>query len=107
MIVGVNVRVVGAPRVIHIVLDKLEAGNSNPVERLVVRPKGCFHRDVGRTEVGKGYQPGLEDRNDRGILLGIDAPNLPTAVIDVEVGRDLGMTRQNFDGPGSLTRKGR
>jgi hypothetical protein len=46
-----------------------------------------------RPQVVEGLEPTLEDRHHRRISLRVDAPNPPTAIVDIEIGGELGVGR--------------
>ena len=101
-LVGVEVGVVRAGLVLDLVLDELEARQADPVEGLVVGAGGVVHRHGRHAEVLERRDPALEDRDDRGVLLGVDAPDLSGPVVDVEVRRELRVLGLRRDRPGRL-----
>src|SRR5204863_1613554 len=85
--------------VVELVLDELEAGEADGVEGEVIGAAGAAHRQRRGTEVVKRDEPFPEDRNDRRVLLTVDAPHLSGAVVEVEVRRELLPLRLERDRP--------
>ena len=79
--------------VLDFVLDELEAGQADAVERDVVGAAGVALGDGRDAEVLERLDPGCEDRRDGVILLRVDAADLAGAVVEVEVGGEFGVLR--------------
>ena len=80
-----------SPRVVlDLVLDELEAGQADAVERLVVGAAGVGDRQGGGAHLAERLEPLAEDRPDGLVALHVDAADLAGAVIEVEIGRELG-----------------
>ncbi len=94
--VDVLIGVVGFGFVVERVLDELEAGDADRVEREMVGAAGIAQGDGGDAEVVEGLDPLGEDGRDEGVLLEIDAANLARSVIEVEVGGDLALLGLEF-----------
>ena len=67
------------------ILNELEAGQPDRVERLVIRAAGVADRQRRHAEVVERLHPLLEDRRDGLVALQVDAANRAGAVVDVEV----------------------
>ena len=98
-LVGVQVRVVRARLVLDLVLDELEPGQADGVERTWSVPPVSRIVTVVTPRSLSGRDPALEDRDDRRVFLGVDAADLARAVVDVEVGGELRVLGLRRDGP--------
>src|SRR5204863_4195735 len=81
----VHVGMVRARAVLQRILDELETGEADSVERLVVGPAGVGYGDGGGAHVCEGCQPLLEEGFHTFVALGVDSADLAAAVIQVEV----------------------
>src|SRR5207244_2209487 len=99
-VVDVHIRVMGTRLVLDGILDELETGNADGVERQMVRTTRVAHSDGVHAQVVKRQHPGLKYGLDRGIFLKIDAANFSRAVINIEVSRDFGLFRLHRDRTG-------
>src|SRR4051794_15462815 len=82
--VQIHVGVMRARSVIQRVLNELEARNPDGVKCLVIRASSISHRNRGDAQIIERLHPLPEDIRDAGVLLQVDASNLPASVIDVE-----------------------
>ena len=89
----VLVGVVGPGVVLDLILDELEAGQADAVERLVVGAAGVGDGQRGGAHLAEGLEPLAEDRADGLVPLEVDAADLAGAVVEVEVGLELVVTR--------------
>src|ERR1700748_710351 len=74
--------------VIEIILNELEAWNSNGVKTQVIGSTGVPHGYRGNAEVFEGSHPLRKDWGNGCVALQVDSANLARAVVDVEVSRD-------------------
>ncbi len=103
--VGVEIGVNGAGLIIARILNELEAGETDLIEREVVGGAGIAQRDGRKAEVIDGSHPLLKDRCDWGIAFGEDAEELATSVVGVEVGIEVRMLRLHGDRASLLAEK--
>src|SRR5262249_45594975 len=75
--------------VFDFVLDELKGGQSDRVEREVVGAAGVAAGQRRRPQIAERFKPGAEDRTHRLVALKVDAANLASAVVEVEIGREL------------------
>ncbi len=80
----------------HPVLDKLEAGQTDGIERDVVRAAHALDADGRHAQVAEGLHPFLKDAADVFVLLQINAAELSCSVILVEIDGKLLVLRRNL-----------
>src|SRR5215472_16854743 len=78
-----------ARSVIERILNELEAGNPDRVERLVIGAARVSHGNRADSQIREGSDPLLEDGSDGRVLLQVDAANFSRPVVDVEVSGNL------------------
>lgn len=99
VIEDVQVGVMGTSVVVEVILNELEAGQADGVECDVVGTAGiAIGHGVG-THVSEGFQPRFEHLSDGRVALRVDAADLATTVVEIEVCRQLGMIRLDTYGP--------
>src|SRR4029434_1988118 len=89
--------VLGTRVVFDLALNELEAGQSDRVEREVIGPAGVPAGQRSRPQVTERFEPGAEDRAHGLVALQIDAANLARPVVEVEIGRELLVSRFERD----------
>src|SRR5277367_1487444 len=87
-----------ARAVVKRVLDKLESGQADGVERLVVSAASIAEGECGDAEVFQRRHPLSENWADGSIALQIDAPNFAAAVVHVEIGGEFLVVRLKLNG---------
>src|SRR4051812_36751804 len=75
--------------VIERVLDELESGQADLVEWEVIGAAGVGERDGLCAKIVERREPLFEDRRGCGVPLAIDAADLPAAIVEIEVRRQL------------------
>src|SRR5689334_24655403 len=75
--------------VFNLVLNKLEARQTNPIKRQVVRTAGVSDRERGRAQIAERRQPLTEERTNSFVALQVNATNLARAVIEIEIAAQL------------------
>ena len=81
ILVGVMV----AALIIQIILNELEARNSNRIETQVIGSAGVPHRKCGNAKIFERRDPLRKDGRDGSVALEVDSANLSRAVVDIEV----------------------
>src|SRR6266550_5004301 len=76
---------VRAAAVVERVLNELEAGQTDVVERNVVRAAGVGRRERLGAEVAERLQPFPEIGTHRFIALHVNAPDFASAIVQIEV----------------------
>src|SRR5215472_15826767 len=71
--------------VFDLVLDELEAGEPDGIERKVIGAAGIRKRERLGAQVAEGREPLAKQICDPGVSLQINAANLPGAAIEIEV----------------------
>ena len=89
VIIAVHIAVMGPGSIFYWILNELETGKADAVEGNVIGAAGVAHRNRRRAEVREREKPCLEDRGGGRIALGIDASDLPAAIVQIEVNRKL------------------
>jgi hypothetical protein len=77
---------VGTGTVFDLILDELEAGQADGIERLVVGTARIADRYGRGAEIMEGLQPLGEDVAAGFVALQIDATDLACTVVDIEIG---------------------
>src|SRR5262245_29660045 len=78
------------------VLDELKTGQAHTVEREVIGAARVRRRKRERAHVGERSEPGAENWPNCFVPLQIDATDFARAVIEIEIGRELGMIGLQF-----------
>ena len=87
------------------VLNELEAGNADGIERKMVGAACVLVCDRGDAEIGERLHPLLEDVVDGAVVLRVDAADFSGAVVDVEIRRDHFLLWFDCDRAGGLAQK--
>src|SRR5262249_467631 len=83
--------------VFDFVLDELKAGQPDRGEREVIGAAGIAAGQRRRPQIAEGLKPGAEDRTYGLVALQVDAANLARPVVEVEIGRELLVSRFDRD----------
>src|SRR5215213_5590670 len=75
--------------VFDLVLDKLEAWQTDSIKRQVVRTAGVCDRERGCAQISERRKPLPKERTNRFVALQVNATNLARAVIEIVVGTQL------------------
>src|SRR5438270_2068347 len=85
--------------VFDLILDELESRNASAVKREMIRATSVAHGDSGHAQVFEGLHPFHKNRRDSLVFLKVNAANLPRAVIEIEIDRNLGLFRFELERP--------
>src|SRR5258708_9612699 len=91
--------------VIQHVLNKLKARNAHGMKGLMIRAAGISHGDRADSKVAQWRNPLLENRSDRRILLKIDAADLSSPVVHIEISGKLRLFRLDHNGSSRFAQK--
>src|SRR5579859_2203761 len=92
----------GSALIVERILNELEAGQADGVERKMIGAAGVAHGERRDAEILERRNPLPEDRLLCGIALEIDPADLSGAVVDIEVRIERLPLRLGFDGTGGL-----
>ncbi len=92
-LVHVHVRVVRPRVVLDRVLNELESGQADGVERQVIGATRVTDRHGLHAQVVERFHPGLENRRDRLVPLEVHAANRAGSVVHVEIAGKLRVRR--------------
>ena len=84
-VVDIHIGMVCACLVLDGVLDELESGNADGVERKMISATGVAHGESSHPEIFKGFHPRFEDGSHGFVLLQVDAADFSGAVVDIEI----------------------
>src|SRR4029079_17619341 len=75
--------------VVDLVLNELKSRQTHSIIRLMVGARRRREYHGRRAKIAKRFEPRLEDRNDRRIVLGINTADGARPVVHVEIARQL------------------